>query len=85
MCVMSWVKGPDCREGGGVLWAGFLGRWGAGSGDGGRDHPGSVGSEVGAGRSAGSRRLRAWLCNARSGDASCLKKVAAYFAKGAQK
>ena len=64
---MSWVEGLDCRGGGGVLWAGSLGWWGAGSGGGGRGRPESVGSEVGAERSAGSRWLCAWLGEARIG------------------
>ena len=52
----------------GPTW--FLGAvGGAGSGDGGRDHPESVDAEVGAERSAGSRRLRAWLREARSWEA----------------
>ena len=56
---LSWGwRGP-------VGW--FLGVVGAGSGDGGRDHPESVGSEVGAERSAEGRRLGAWLGEARIG------------------
>lgn len=56
---LSWGRrGP-------VGW--FLGVVGAGSGDGGRDRPESVGSEVGAERSAEGRRLGAWLGEARIG------------------
>ena len=49
--------GPLWRWRGPAGW--FLGAVGAGSGDGGRGHPESVDSEVGAEQSAGSRRLRA--------------------------
>ena len=68
--MVSWVRGLDCRGGGGVLWAGSLRWWGLGQGMVGRVRPESVGSEVGAGRSAGGRWLRAWLGRARMGGGS---------------
>ena len=46
-----------------------------------KDHPESVDSEVGAEQSAESRRLRAWLREARSGEASSEKSGFLTFAQ----
>ena len=43
-----------------------------------KDHPESVGSEVGAEQSAGSRRLRAWLREARNWEAGSWAEAASF-------
>ena len=67
----QWSAGPE------EWWAGWAGTAGI--------IPPPRGEEGFRSESAETRGLRAELRNARSGDASCLKKAAAYFAKGVQK
>ena len=60
-----------CRPRGVVSWVGRYRR----------DHSTAQAEEGFRSESAEIRRLRAELRNARSGDASCLRKAAAYFAR----